>query len=129
MNRLLGWVSWLVTARPYLTLLVLVVITVVLAAGATRRAPPPETEATLPEGSAVAEVLVELDELFGDSGEASVVTLLFRGEALTPAGLSQMDALIAAIADNPGVGDLLASVEPIAAPSLLLKALLHRPGR
>ena len=128
MNKLLGGLSWLVTARPYLTLLVLVVITVVLAAGATRRAPPPETEATLPEGSAVAEVLVELDELFGDSGEASVVTLLFRGEALTPAGLSQMDALVAAIVGHPGVRDLLASAEPVAAPSLLLKAMLQVEG-
>ena len=124
MNKLLGWLSWLVTARPYLTLLVLIVITVVLAAGATRRAPPPETAATLPDGNAVSEALVELDELFGDSAEANVVTLLFRGEALTPAGLSQMDALIADIASHPDVRDLLASADPVAAPSSLLKALL-----
>ncbi len=61
MRNILRGLSWLVTVRPYITLLVLVIITVVLAAGATRRAPPPETEATLPQGSAVAEVLVEHD--------------------------------------------------------------------
>ena len=59
-----------------------------------RRAPPPETAATLPEGSAVAHALVEIDELFAEFGEANVVTLLFRGDPLTPAGLSQMDGLI-----------------------------------
>ena len=125
MNKILGWLSWLVTVRPYFTLLVLVLITVALAAGVTRRAPPPETEATLPRGSAVAQVLVELDELFGDAGEASVVTLLFRGEALTPAGLSQMDALINNIVGDPGVGSLLAPADPVLAPSLLVKALLQ----
>ena len=125
MNKTLGWLSWLVTVRPYVTLLVLVIITVVLAAGVTRRAPPPETAATLPEGSAVAEVLAELDKLFGDSGEVSVVTLLFRGEALTPAGLSQMDALLVDIVSDPGVAGLLAPTDPVLAPSSLVKALLQ----
>ncbi len=78
MSNFLGWLSWLVTARPYLTILILFAITVLLAAGATRRAPPPETAATLPEGSAVAEALVEIDRLFGDSGEAQ------RGDAPIP---------------------------------------------
>lgn len=89
--------SGLVTARPYITLLVLLLITVLLGAGATRRAPPPETEATLPQGGAVAMALHEIDDLFRDSGEASVVTLVFRGEALTPGGLSQMDSLLSEI--------------------------------
>ena len=89
MNRILVGLSSLVTARPYITLLVLVLITVLLGAGTTRRAPPPETEATLPRGSAVAVALAEIDELFRDLGEANVVTLLFRGDALTPGGLAQ----------------------------------------
>ena len=128
MRNILRGLSWLVTVRPYITLLVLVIITVVLAAGATRRAPPPETEATLPQGSAVAEVLVELNELFGDSGEASVVTLLFRGEALTPAGLARMDNLIHDIVADPKVGKLLAPADPVIAPSLLVEALLQVEG-
>ena len=90
MNQILDKLSWLVTVRPYLTILVLVIITVVLAAGAGLRLPPPETEDTLPQGSAVAEAMHQIDELFGESGETSVVTLLFRGDALTPDGLSQM---------------------------------------
>ena len=125
MGSILGWLSWLITARPYLTLLVLILITVVLGAGATRRAPPPQTAATLPEDSAVAEVLVQVDELFGDSGEASVVTLLFRGEALTPDGLSQMDSLLNDMVRDPKVGDLLAPANPVVAPSLLVKTMLQ----
>ncbi len=125
MSNFLGWFSWLITVRPYLTLLVLVIITVLLAAGATRRAPPPETRATLPQGSAVAETLVELERLFGDFGEANVVTLLFRGDSLTPAGLSQMDRLLQGIVGDPDVTDLLAPTDSVIAPSSLIKAVLQ----
>ena len=117
--------SWLVTARPYITLLVLLLITVLLGAGATRRAPPPETAATLPQGSAVAEALHEIDRLFRESGDASVVTLLFRGNVLTPGGLTQMDALINEIRSDPGVKEQLAPENPVIAPSGLVKALLQ----
>ena len=118
----------MVTARPYLTILVLVAITVLLAAGATRRAPPPEIAATLPEGSAVAEALVEIDRLFGDSGEANVVTLLFRGEALTPPGLAQMDALINEIVTDQSVLELLTATDSVISPSLLIRVLLGVEG-
>ena len=70
MSKILEKMSWLVTARPYVTLLVILIrrdITVLLAAGATRRAPPPETAATLPEGSAITEAMAEIDDLFGVS--------------------------------------------------------------
>ena len=87
MSKLLDTLSRAVTARPWITLLVLLIITVLLLAGADRRAPPPETADTLPQGNAVAEAIHEIDELFSDSGEARVTTLLFRGEALTPDAL------------------------------------------
>ncbi len=125
MTTLLGWLSWLVTARPYITLLVLLAITVLLGAGVTRRAPPPETEATLPQGGAVAMALHEIDELFRDSGEASVVTLVFRGETLTHGGLSQMDSLLTEIVSEPGVRELLSPTEPVVSPALLVKAALR----
>ena len=59
------------------------------------------------------------------SGEVSVATLLFRGEALTPGGLSQMDALIDAVVSAPSVGELLAPVNPIVAPATLIGAALQ----
>ena len=125
MNNMPGSLDRIITGRPYITIIVLVLITIVLGAGATRRAPPPETAATLPENSRVADVLVEIDELFGDSGEANVVTLVFRGESLTPQGLGQMDRFVSSIVSNPSVGSLLEQEGHVFAPSLIIKSLLH----
>ena len=125
MSRPFDRFSRLVTARPYITIIVLLLITVVLAAGATRRLPPVEgaSVAFLPPGSAIATAVEELDEFFGESGDVSVVTLVFRGEALTPGGLAQMDALLDSILAGPGVAELLAPADPIIAPTLVIEAL------
>ncbi len=122
MNRVLGRFSRFITVRPYVTILVLLVVTVVLAAGATRRVPPIEgaSVAFLPPGSAIATAVSELDEFFGESSDVNVVTLVFRGDAFTPGGLQQMDALIGAIAGDPSVIPLLAPADPIIAPSSLI---------
>lgn len=128
MSGFFGWLSWLVTVRPYITILVLFIITVLLTAGVTRRAPALETTSTLPEENAVAQALNDLDELFGDSGEAIVVTLLFRGDAITPSGLSQMDSLISDIGSEPNVSELLAPDNPVIAPSLLIGRALQAEG-
>ncbi len=125
MYNTLAWLSRAITSRPYVTIIVLILITVVLGAGATRRAPPPDTASTLPTDSRVAEVLAEIDELFGDSGETNVVTLLFRGEALTPQGLGQMDSLVTTMISDPAVGPLLEHEDPVFAPSFLIKSLLQ----
>ena len=125
MSKLLDTLSRVVTARPWVTILVLVIITALLAAGADRRPPPQETADTLPQGNAVAQAIAEIDDLFSDSGEARVTTLLFRGEALTPDGLSQMDALLNGIVTEPGVGELLTATDPVIAPSLLYQVLLQ----
>ncbi len=127
MDNILTWLARLVTARPWITLLVLLLITVALGYGAVHRAPPPETRATLPQGSAVAEALNEIEDLFRETGEANVVTLLFRGDALTPDGLAQMDSLVNEIIADPSVADLLAPGNSVIAPSLLVMALLQVP--
>ena len=128
MNDILGVLSRLVTARPYTTLAVLLAITVLLGAGGTLRAPPPEIAATLPKGSAVADALQQIDELFGDAGDVRVITLLFRGEAMTPGGLGQMASLVEDIVSEPGVGGLLTPANPVVAPSALVMALLQVDG-
>ena len=125
MNNILGRLSWLVTVRPWLTLLVLLIVTVLMSMGSNLREPPLDTEGTLPRDSDVARAMAEIDELFGDSGEVRVVTLLFRGDALTPGGLSQMDALLNDIATDPEVAGVLAPGAPFFAPSLLVKAALQ----
>ena len=127
MNQILEKLSWLVTVRPYITVFVLLAITVLLAAGTTLRVPPTEGAdvAFLPPGHPVANAVGEIDELFGDSGEVSVVTLIFRGDALTSAGLSQMHGLIGEIASDPSVGVLLVPGNPIVSPALLIQSALQ----
>ena len=130
MSRVLARLSWLVTARPYLTIAALLIVTVVMAAGAGRRAPVVEGAALafLPPGNAVANAIEGIDEHFGESSDVGVVTLIFRGEALTPEGLSQMDGLIGRITGDPGVGELLAHGNPVIAPTLLINAVLQVDG-
>ncbi len=125
MYNILGRLSWLVTVRPWVTLLVLLVVTIALGAGAGLREPSARLASALPEDSAITKALDEIESLFGESGEVRVVTLLFRGNALTPAGLAQMAALLNAIASDPAVVDLLAPVDPIFAPSSLVMAALQ----
>ena len=125
MHGTLARLSWLITARPWLTVLAILIVTVALGAGMTLRATPPTPTEKLPSGSDVAQTLREIDALFGDAGETSVGTLLFRGEALTPDGLAQMDALLDRLAADPAVAELLAPAQPITAPAPLIKAALQ----
>ena len=124
MYRTLDWLSRLVTARPRATISVLVIMTVALGFGATLRAEPLGTSAALPRDSAVAAALDEIEELFGESGDIKASTLVFRGDALTPDGLAQMDALIRDAASDPSVAALLAPTEPVVAPSFVIGAAL-----
>ena len=127
MSKILDRLSWLVTVRPYVTLVVLLVVTVVLAAGAALRDEPTEGAdvAFLPPGHPVANATREVSELFSDSGDVRVVTLIFRGEAITPGGLSQMAALIDQVARDTSVDGLLAPANSIVAPATLVGAALQ----
>ncbi len=120
MSRILGTVRKLVVGRPYWTLGVLLLVTVFLGAGSTLRGEPPTSRANLPQGSAVALALVELEELFGEAAEASVTTVVFRGDVMTPEGLAQIDRLLAQVVTDPEVAPLLVPNDPLFAPSLLV---------
>ncbi len=124
MTRVLDRFSWLVTSRPWITILVLLMITVGLGAGASLRDEPTEGASLefLPSDSPYLAAVEELDEFFGEASDVSVATLVFRGEAFTPEGLSQMDALVDEIVATPAVAALLAPPDPIIAPSLLFEA-------
>ncbi|MXX18632.1 MAG: MMPL family transporter [Dehalococcoidia bacterium] len=127
MSRVLERLSWLVTVRPYITIAILLVITVVLAMGAGRRAEVIEGAALafLPPGNDVADAINEIDELFSESGDVRVVTLVFRGEAFTPDGLSQMDALMDGLLGDPAIGSLLAPGDAAIAPMFLIGTVLQ----
>ncbi len=128
MNQALNLMSRLITARPYVTIGALIVITIALGAGALLRAEIDETDGYFPPDNPVVKALDEIDELFGESGEIIVISLLFRGEALTPEGLSQMSGLIDKIASDPEVADLFTPIDPIVAPSLIVEAVLEVDG-
>ena len=125
MNAILDGFSRLVTARPYLTLLALLLVVFGLGAGASIRAPLPSTAETLPEGGPVDIALAEVEEYFGEHGAGRVVTIIFRGDAISPGGLSQMEALLNRVVADPAVGELLAQDNPVAAPTFLVQALLQ----
>ena len=112
------------TVRPRATLVVIAIVTLVLAAGITQRAPVADNDVFLPGDSGVARALEEIEALFRDS-DVVVVTLVFRGEVLTPDGLAQMDGLLGRIVSAPGVGELLPPVDAVTAPTLLMKPLLQ----
>ena len=124
MSRALDWLSWLVTIRPWVTLAVIAIVTLVLATGVALRAPVAENEAFLPRDSDAAHAVAEIETLFGDS-DLVVATLVFRGEALTPDGLAQMDGLLSRIVSDPGLRELLPPDDAVTAPALLMKPLLQ----
>lgn len=125
MYNILGAMSRLVTARPWITLFVLLIVTVALGAGNSLREPPAEIASALPQEGTINKAMLEIEERFGESGEVGVITLLFRGNALTPDGLIQMDALLKDIASDPAVVELLSPIDPIIAPTLLVQAALQ----
>ena len=128
--KILDRLSLLVTARPWITLLVLLIVTVVLAAGADRREPPTEGAdlAFLPPGHPIVAATDTIENSFANSGDVRVATLVFRGEAFTPGGLTQMSALVDEVARDPAVSGLLVATNPIVAPSSLLQSALGVDG-
>ncbi len=128
MGRVLDALSWLVTVRPLATLAVLAVITIALGAGMPQRAPQADNEIFLSDDSDVATTLEALETLFGDSAETVSVTLVFRGEALTPEGLAQIERVIDGITSDPRVKDVLAAGDAVTSPAEPLAAVLGVDG-
>ena len=124
MTLLLDVLSRSVTTRPIVTLVVLVLITVGVGAGITRLAPQADSTVFLPEESRVAAASSKVQSLFGGTRDTTTVTLIFRGNALTPDGLSQMDAALAQVTSDPKVAPLLALPDPVFAPTMLVAAAL-----
>ena len=124
MTRLLDVVSRLITAKPIVTLIVLLAVTVGLGAGFTRMAPQADNTAFLPGDSRVAAANSRIEELFGGSSDTISATLLFRGDALTPGGLAQMDGALSQVISHPEVAPLLTDPNPVIAPTLLVAAAL-----
>ena len=119
MSKVLDGLSWLVTVQPVVTILVLLAVTVALGAGFTRLAPQASNTVFLPEDSAVATASGEIKVLFGDPTPTVTVTLLFRGQPLTPEGLAQMAAVVAEVESRSEelllAAPVISPVRPLAA--------------
>ena len=124
MGRVLEVLSWLVTARPLVTLAALIAVTVALAAGIPQRAPQADNEIFLADDSTVTVALDRIEEQFGESAEAGSATLIFRGEALTPGGLAQIDSVVARVMSDGRVADVLPAGEAVSSPTRVLAAVM-----
>ena len=78
----------------------------------------------LPDDSRVAAADGKIEAMFGGSADVVTVTLLFRGDTLTPDGLSQMDGALKQVASDSRVVPLLAQPQPVTAPTLMIGAAL-----
>ena len=124
MTRLLDVLSQAVTARPILTLIVLLLVTVGLGAGFTRMAPQAETTVFLPTDSRVATAAGKIEVLFGGTKDTTTATIIFRGNALTPDGLVQIDGTLDQATSDSRVAPLLALPDPVISPTSLIAAAL-----
>ncbi|MYE06742.1 MAG: MMPL family transporter, partial [Chloroflexi bacterium] len=126
MSDILGNLSRLVTARPWVTIGVLLIITVILAAGAGRRVPIIDGTdvGLLPQDGPLVAAIQEISDEFEASGDLRLVTLVFRGDALTPGGLGQMNDLLDEIVGNSEIAALLAPSDAIISPSLIVQGAL-----
>lgn len=113
MSRFFDSIAAFVTRRPGVALALLAVVTAVLASGMIMRVPQAGNDVFLPVGSEVAEASDTLAEAFPDSAGLSKVTILHRGEFLSPEGLSQIDDVVVAALSEPGVQDRLALTNPV----------------
>ena len=123
-SRPLDWLSRIATVRPAWTLAVLAVVTIVLGAGITRLAPQADSTVFLPPDSEVAKALDSMEELFGRAQRATSATVIFRGDALAPDGLAQIDELLERVERDPRMEPALAPPEPFNAPTTLLARVL-----
>ena len=114
MNNIFGSIAGAVTRRPVAALALLALVTVGLVGGMSLRQPQAGNDVFLPEGSDVAEASDVLSESFPDTADLSNITILHRGDFLTPEGLDQIDRVIAAAAAEPGVQERLALTNPVA---------------
>ena len=124
LSRLVEHATGAVAARPWITVAVVLAATVLFGGGLTLRAPQAETGTFLPSDSDAARAAETIDELFGGSSDAAVTTVIFRGEALSPGGLAQMDELLDRVAVEPGVAQALSTTRAIVAPTSVFGEVL-----
>ncbi|MDW3178721.1 MAG: MMPL family transporter [Acidimicrobiia bacterium] len=113
MNTLFGSIAGVVTRKPVAALALLALVTIALASGMGLRLPQAGNDVFLPAGSEVANASDTLSESFPDTADLSNITVLHRGEFLSPEGLNQIDNVVDAALVDPGVQERLALTNPV----------------
>ena len=113
MKSLFDKLATLVTSRPKAALLALATFAAILIFGMTLLGPQAGNEAFLPPDSEVSIAGETLRESFPNSAGLRGVTIIHRGEFLTPAGLAQIDQVVASSVAEPSVQDRLALTDPV----------------
>ena len=124
MKNVFTRLAQLVTSRPKAALFTLAVISAVLIFGTTLLGPQAGNDAFLPGDSDVAAASDALGEAFPDSAGLTSITILYRGDFLTPEGLAQIDEVVAASVGEPSVGERLALTDPVVSVAAVFKQAL-----
>lgn len=124
MSRLFAAFTGIVTTRPRIALSALAILAVALGSGMGILGEQADNTVFLPDDSEVAEAANQLSDLFPDSAGLTGVTILHRGDTLTPAGLAQIDTVIAQAASEPAVAERLAVTEPVISLAAIYKQAL-----
>ena len=118
---MLDLISRWVTARPLVTLSVLLALTIVLGAGVTQLAPQAESTAFLPADSKVALATETIDEQFGGSRDITRVNVLFYGDPGSPEAQAQIGVVLEQAVAHELVRPLLVDVlSPLDTPARLM---------
>ncbi len=105
--------SGLIAGRPRTALAALIIVTIALASGVSMLGPQAGNEVFLPNDSEVADASNTLTDLFPNSAGLINVTVLHRGDAITPEGLAQIDNVITSATSLPDVAERLALTSPV----------------
>ena len=116
--------SRLVASRPRTALVILALITIGLGTGLSSISEQAGSDVFLPDNSEVAEAAVTLQLEFPDSAGLSNITILHRGDALTPQGLTQIDEVLATATAIPEVAERLALTTPVVSLTNIYKQAL-----
>ncbi|MGF1667245.1 MAG: RND family transporter [Acidimicrobiia bacterium] len=113
MKRFIDPFAAAITGRPLTALAVLLVIAAGLAAGSGLLTEQAGNSVFLPDDGDVAVATATLSAEFPDSAGLTSVTIIHRGDVLTPAGLAHVDDVVAAVAADPEVGARLALTDGV----------------
>ncbi len=113
MGHVFGSIAGVVTRRPAAALALLALVTGALLSGLSLSVPQAGNEVFLPADSEVAKASDTLADAFPETAGLSAITILHRGDFLTPEGLAQIDGVVAAALAEPGVQERLALADPV----------------